>query len=689
MFCLICGNRLPNDAVFCNACGSRVSNSSVEARESTPGGMIANTLNSAPVLPPTEYYLPTMQARPGPPTPPPTEYYSPTMQARPGPFTVPLAPAQPTTPLWSSPLYPSPTGSPYQPVQWPTTPAINLPPLNRLQRVLVRTFQPALANNALFGVLLGSILAVVGGALLSWLLLIVAHAIAPHGVLYFTNSGEDSIGIALGISPLHSNWRDSLQLFLVMHGITQHTFYQSTAQNYSYIYTTVAPLSGLLVIPALLLTLGGYIAACTDLQNRVQSSLLRGAAIAIPYTVLLLLVVTQVNGPIPLGTGTDTSSTTTYTLSMDVALLVVFGLLWGVLFGMLGASLKLACGRWRHMIRQFLRYTRHPQVAGMIVGALAASGVGLGLAILFVSGFLAYSSYSSSVLLNRLCYPGNWQYLLTWGVAQGPLHAANLYLFSFGSPIAIINSGLQGNTCFYSNTPHTVLTLRDSSLHFPPWVYAVLLLPIISLFLGGRASVAVSRVRGIGPAAMQGALIAVPFTVLMVLLSLISAITYTNINTSTTSTATSTASNTLSSAGAGAIDIILWALLSGAIFGLLGGIYEASHLKTSGSKLFSTVGRALNLPARPLYLLFDTLSKRPPSSRTRARSLTYGAFVVALLLVIVALIVGGSLIAMNQTVTFQDNLRARDVVSTLLIILPGLLVLSACVSALSADPEAR
>ena len=665
MFCRICGNRLPNDAIFCNACGSRVSTSSVELPESTPGGTIANSLNSAPV-------------------PPPTEYYSPTMPARPGPFTTPLAPAQPTTLPWSPPLSTSPTGSPYQPVQWPATPPINLPPLNTLQQFLVRTFQPAMASNALFGALLGGILAVVGGALLSWLLLIVAHAIAPHGVLYYTNSSEDSIGIALGIFPLHSNWRDSLQLFLVMHGVAQHSSYQSAAQNYSYTYSTVAPLSGLLVIPALLLTLGGYVAACTDLQNRVQSSLLRGAAIAIPYTVLLLIVVTQVNGPIPQGTGV--SSTDTNTLSMDVALLVVFGLLWGVLFGMLGASLKLACGRWRHMIRQYFLYTRHPQVAGMIVGALAAAGVGLGLALLFVSGFLAYSSYSSSVLFSRLCYPGNWQYLLTWGVSQGPLHAANLYLFSFGSPITIINSGLQGNTCFYTNTPHTVLTLRDSSLHFPPWVYAVLLLPVISLFLGGRASVAVSRVRGIGPAAMQGALIAVPFTVLMVLLSLISAITYTNSYTSTTN---STASNTLSSAGAGAIDIILWVLLSGAVFGLLGGIYEASHLKTSVSKLFSTIGRALSLPASPVYLLFDTLSKQPPSSRTRARSLTYSTFVVALLLVIVALIVGGSLIAMNQTVSFQDNLRARDVVSTLLIILPGLLALSACVSALSADPEAR
>lgn len=335
------------------------------------------------------------------------------------------------------------------------------------------------------------------------------------------------------------------------------------------------------------------------------------------------------------------------------------------------------------MIRQYLLHTRHPQVAGMIVGGLAAAGVGLGLALVFVSGFLAYSSYSTSILATRLCFPGDWQYLLTWGLTQGPLHAANLYLFSFGSPITIINSGLQGNTCFYANSPHTVLSLQDSTLHFPPWVYVVLLLPAISLFLGGKASVAVSRVRGVGPAALQGALIAIPFTILMIMLSLISTITYNYTSTSTNSTA----SNSLSSAGAGVADIILWALLSGAVFGLLGGIYEASSLKASGRKLLSSIGRALSLPARPLFLLFDKMSRQSPWSRTRARSLLYGAFVVALLMVIVALIVGGSLMAMNQTVTFQDNLRARDVISMLLVILPGLLLLSACVSVLSAAPD--
>ena len=96
----------------------------------------------------------------------------------------------------------------------------------------------------------------------------------------------------------------------------------------------------------------------------------------------------------------------------------------------------------------------------------------------------------------------------------------------------------------------------------------------------------------------------------------------------------------------------------------------------------------MSLPARPLYRLFDRLGGQSSSSRTRARSLLYGAVALALALAIVALVVGGGLIAMNQTITYQDNLRARDIVCTFLVILPGLLLLSACVSALFTEPVA-
>lgn len=664
MFCHICGNELPADAFFCNRCGRRVGIPDTQAA----GGGLSMSPGSAPLAFSEQQYLPTMPVTSSPQTRP---LWS--TQSTGSPF-LSNVPAN-ATPVPDSMIVPLPAVSSAQLVPAPSQ--VSLPPLNALQRFLVRVFQPAMASNALFGILLGGLIAAVLGALLSWLLLVAAYAIAPHAASYFGQNSQGSIDFALGIYPLHAPWRDSLQLFLVMHGVPFQEQYQSGTDLSQ--YTAVAPLSGLLLLPALLLTFGGYLAACTDLRNRLQSSLLRGAAVAVPYTLLLLLMMTQVNGPIPSSPGNGPSITET--LSMNSGLILVFGLLWGALFGTLGASLKLAQGQWRDMLRRYFLLSRHPQVIGMLVGGLSAAGLGLALSLLVVFGFLALSTFSVP-LLARLCSPGDWQYLLIWGLSQGPLHAANLYFFSFGTPITITNTFPGDYSCFYSNAPHTVLTLRDTTLHFPPWLYAVLLLPVISLFYGGRASVAISRVRGAGPAAIQGALIAVPFTMLMMLLSLMSTIT----NTTTSSAAGSAGINYTQSAGAATIDIVLWALLSGAVLGALGGIYESSSVSISVSRLLTTVGSAVSLPFRPLFLLFDELSGQAHSARrTSARSLFYSAFAVALLLAIIALIAGGALITFSQTVSFQENQRIRDILSVLLITLPGLLLLSSCVSALAVD----
>ncbi len=671
MFCHICGNELPADAIFCNRCGRRVGMSAtppgIQSATQTTGGMSLPP-DSAPPAYPEQHNLPTWPATSAPQTRPlwPTQ-----------PTTSPFLSNEPVnaTPIPGAMIVPLPSAS--SPQLTPVPSQASMPSLNAMQRFLVRVFQPAMASNALFGVLLGGLIAAVVGALASWLLLVVAYAIGPHTVNYFGQSSQEGIDFALGIYPLHSPWRDSLQLFLVMHGVPFQEQTQSGAELYS--YTFLAPLSGLLLFPALLLTFGGYLAACTDFQNRWQSSLLRGAAIAFPYTLLLLLMLTQVNGPVPPAQGASTSFTST--LSMSGGFVLIFGLLWGVLSGMLGASLKLAQGRWRTMLRHYFLLTRHPQVVGMLVGGLSAVGIGLALSLLVVFSFLAFSSYSVP-LLSRLCYPGDWQYLLIWGLSQGPLHAANLYFFSFGAPITITNTFQGAYSCFYINNQHAVLTLRDTTLHFPSWLYAVLLLPVISLFYGGRASVAVSRVRGAGLAAVQGALIAIPFTVLMILLSLISTITATSTSSAISSGATFASST--QSAGAGAIDLILWALLSGAVLGALGGVYQVSNLRASVSNLLVRIGTAGSLPLRPLFRLLDRMTGQTRSfHRTHARSLFYGAFAMALLLVIAALIAGGSLIIFSQTISFQDNQRIRDILSVLLIALPGLLLLSSCVSALS------
>jgi len=549
-----------------------------------------------------------------------------------------------------------------------------------MQRLMVRIFHPQLAQNALFGVLLGSVLAFVAGIVVSWFLLAGAHALVPNTPGPVTFVSEDNADRALSIVALHNTFRDGLELFLVAHGAGIHVEYgngTTTANGSSF-----APLHGLLVLPALLLMLGGFIAACTDVQNRIQSGLLRGAAVALPYTILLLIITSQVNGVIAGGEPGIAD-----TLSVDVPTLVVFGLLWGALFGMLGASLKLAQGHWRHRLHRYIRTMPRMQLAGTIIGGLIAAAIGLSLSLLVLYCLLAYVPLSVPLLQHNICMQGDWQFLTLWGMAQGPLHAANLYFFSLGAPIAVHGPQQGEATCFYSSIQQSGLTWRDGNLHLSPWVAAVLLLPAISLFVGGRISAAIARQSSIGPAAVQGAFIALPFTLLMMLLTTICTITI-SISGSTTVPGSPVSPSITQSVGVGMFDLPLLTLLFGVVFGALGGAYQAAHAQTFVRKLLTALTAPLRLLAKPLCFVLDRLSGQPRSiPRSHTRNLLYAACICAFVLLIIAGAAGGSLIGFNQQLSLQQSQYIRDIVSVCLIALPGLLLLSACFYALCSDPE--
>jgi hypothetical protein len=560
-----------------------------------------------------------------------------------------------------------------------------------MQRLLIRIFQQNLAKSAVLGIVLGGIVAAILGALVSGVLLAIAHALGQH-VAQAGTSGEDLVDYILGIWPLHSPFRDSLQLFLIMHGAATHIQSVSGGTDFSNA-TVIEPLHGLLVIPALLLTLGGYIAASTDMQNRPASSLVRGAAVAIPYTILLLIMATSVNGNAQLSSA---SSSEVDVLNVDVATLIIFGLLWGAAFGLLGASLKLAHGQWRHLGFQYLRTSPRPLLSGMITGGLAAVGLAVLLSLLVVVCLLTYSAFALPLSGGDFTFGigalsvslgGSWQTVVLRDIAWGPFYGVNLFIFAFGGPIKVSCSsgalaGGSGNLCFSSGSPFPSISLFGGSVHLSPWIYVLLALPAVCLFLGGRVSVAAARTQGVGPAAVQGALIAAPFTVLMMLLTLISTFTF-GVNS------TSGGSNTsyTISIGASAIDLLLWALLSGAVFGALGGMYQVSPLKMGMSKLLFALGTPFRLLCKPVYFVFDRLSGLPPSSqRSRARNFVYSAFACALLLAIIAGVVGGLLIANNQSLSYDANRLIKNILYIVLIALPGLLLVAACAAALAKDP---
>ena len=712
MFCRYCGNQLPDDAAFCNKCGRRVALSVPQppstkvTREFETHSAFPEQSQSNPGYQPTVPAWPLSQPSysgqeqpmgaqsplilPPPPTSQP--WMPPSQSMQHGTLSSTPLP-QSSMPVWQQPpgsqsQWSMPQGSTsqpgWQPWQMPGAPPQAIPP-GAMQQLLLRIFKPALAGNALFGIVLGSSVSLVLGASIACLLVAITHAIAPPfnrgGV-----SGRDIMDYILGIVPLHSPFRDGLQLLFIMQGAVLHTQYTSGSSVFSYTYSVA--LNGLLLIPALALTFGGYIAASTDLQNHAINSLWRGAAIAIPYAILLLILLPQVNGSIPLLPGESTSDVNT--LSVDAISLFVFGLLWGALFGLLGASLKLGRGHWRKMVLQYLRTRSRPQIGGMIAGGLTATSLGFSLSFLVLLSILAYSAYSVPVFTNNLCYfnfgYGNWQFMSAWGIAQGPLHALNLFFYSFGAPITINNPQPFGQSCFYTASSNLRLTMFGGSPHLPSWTYALLALPIISLFLGGRVSAAIGRSQGVGPGAIQGAIIALPFMILMMLLSVITTITSQNTGPFGGS---STPTTFVQSAGAGAFDLALWALLSGAALGAIGGMYQTSALKTNVGKAITSVLKApIWLLAKPGFLLIDRLRGRPHRApQTAALSLLYAAVMSAILLTIAVGAAAAVFIALNQAISFDLNYHIRDILGVILVALPGLLLVSAAASALSEDPS--
>src|SRR5258708_28723062 len=401
MFCIHCAQKLPDDAVFCNRCGTRMEATDTKTREEFALDVPTVSVPDRELGVPFTSQPSTIKLQPPYLQPPPESQ-----------------PPQYTQSLYLQPLLGS------QPPQYTQPP----PALNRIQRLLIQIFQPALASNTLFGVILGSSAAGVAGVLTSWLFLLIISAITSSS----PSTGGDIADSVLGIIPLHMSFKDSLQLFLIMHGATAHGLYSGTGGSSSS-FSLAMPLHGLLVIPALCLTLGGYIAACTDLHNHARRSLLLGSAIAIPYVIILFILSSQVNGNTIVIA--DVSGSTS-TLGIDALTLLIYGLLWGLLFGALGASLKLARGQWRYMLWKYLQAHPYVQLKGMIAGSLSAAGLGIALSLLAVYSFLVYTPLSIP-LMGSLCFPGSWQIITLWGIAHGPLHAVNLFFFLLGAPVTI------------------------------------------------------------------------------------------------------------------------------------------------------------------------------------------------------------------------------------------------------------
>lgn len=757
MFCPNCGRETLLDGLFCNYCGTRlptpgptskqevedaktvrvntqpdagkaeneVSSQSTQATtiqaqspvEDTPAINATGPINTpSPQVTPASSQPLTSGPQPSHPSVPtmpggfsgaypPVPQAKPPLQSNPNYFQSGVQPALPPQAAsganYAPSPYPAQPGAPAQPRQ-PVVIVLPERP-NWAQKFTIRLFQPYLANNAIFGIILGALVSTLLGMLCFFCIISLLSNAVPENIsrqyyvassdTHIANAGELTAGNLLQFLPLQSPFRDSAELFLISQNAqttTQDVFPGgSSGTATTYTVTATSPFHGLLLLQALLLVLGGYIAASTDFRNTRGASLIRGMAIAIPYTVLLFLLATQVNGNIPPVGSTSATQQSISTISIDSTTLLLYGLLWGAVFGLVGAAIKLGQGQMRHHLHRYLYTQRHPQLTGIIAGGLSALLLGLSLAMIF--GYSLYSQISHypannsipDVIFNpgRIADPSIGPLQAVAVFVQGLMRAVGLLAYACGIPLVVQHAKGQDGYPGIEPGSYQIWKQLGMGIQAHPWVFVLLLVPIVALFLGGRASAAISRVRGIGPGAIQGALISLPFTALLLL--------FTAINTNSVtqfSTANITNPGTIS-IGTQAGDVLLWGLVSGVLLGALGGAYQNSGLRSVISRVLGLLVKPVTLLFTPLYIFFDLLLGRPRQmKRSSAYVLLYTALIVAIVLGILSLFVGLMLVQQAQALTREQSENFRNIMTLLLIALPGILLVSSAAAALAHDP---
>lgn len=562
MFCRRCGAQVPDDSTFCTRCGTPVALTGVPGNPPTESGQFPPTLPGEQFTPPPVWQGP----------PPPSGW---TYPGGPGPYRPP------------SPLRPPLLEQPFGARPQPGTP---LNHRSRIQRGLFSRLQPSFASSAWFGAIIGSLFAFVLVLLLS-----VAFSLTLGSTLDQGSFGTGSILSSSGLSSSNSFsfYSNPLQLLTYAH---RSTFDLKLSANGSPSDNTVAlvssisasvtpPLTLLLLIPAIGLIFGGYLAASTNYGSRRLFSVTRGASISVLYALLVLIISLVASATITLPSG-DTSLNVSLT---PQALSAFFNaLLWGLVFGALGGYLH------SRSLPKAAPTRPRSRAAARIRGALAGTGIALvilftlclivvvGLYILAQAGGPALRTQGSpsaltgpaggncSIFLQQpdpaaptpAILPNTLATHISFAI-ESPSLALWVMPLSMGAPLAISGSGTSINIGLFASDcgPGTEGAV----------FYFLLLLPAVAIFVGGWFAARAAQARTDGEAAAVGLLMAVAITLFLLIATFLTSISISIGLGGIASTVTAAPSIT---------GVLLAGLIGGAVFGTLGSI----------------VGRPRNLP---------------------------------------------------------------------------------------------
>jgi hypothetical protein len=498
---------------------------------------------------------------------------------------------------------------------------------NAIQSFWLRYLPPESAAVPWISIPVGALLALVAGLLVT-ILGLVFWTRAMGYMLGF--GGAVNVNTGLFGSVLSPNL---LQLFLLEHGVPMSLALGSPGATGSFSALVTAPLTGLSLIPACALLFAGYVAAASDFSHRLGFSVARGALVGPVYAVLLLLVALFGSSTIHL------AQNTTIQLHPSLGMAFLAGLVWGTVLGACGSLLAI---RRHHLFTT----NRSPDLlAGASWGALIALVSGLLLAaVALLAGMAAHvigstpgaAGSSASGIVGAL---GAIMTTISLLIVVAP--AASLWLFTLGTG-ATIDSWLTTSGATLSSGASTFGLL--AAQHHPSSIawWLLLLVPLASYIIGGRAAAHIVRADSLRDGALVGWLMAVALTALMLLFTLLTRVL---VSSNATLFGRTVITHLGIAPSMGAVGLLV--LLVGSILGALGGA-SAVLAPEPGPALVSLLlpllaklAPVLSLAQRPWDML-DAARNRHPA-RTPMRALLYAAALSAVALValfVLAVLIG-------------------------------------------------